>query len=109
MTPTITPGTDRQAGEPILRLVDEIAETSRDTTEQGTRFENLMLQVLPDIDLAELTGHEVTPDSWHRWRDWPKRHQYGEAAVGHRRRPRGAARRRDRPLRRSSSASATQA
>ena len=79
MTTTITPGTDRQADEPILRLVDEIAETSRDTTEQGTRFENLMLQVLPDVDLAELTGHEVAPDSWRRWHDWPKRRQYGEA------------------------------
>ena len=75
MTPTIT----HRDGRLILQLVDEIVETSRDTTEQGTRFENLMLQVLPAVDLAELTGHEVAPDTWSRWHDWPKRHQYGEA------------------------------
>ena len=75
------PGRDgRGDGPTILDLVREIAETSRDTTEQGTRFEQLMLQVLPDVDLAELTGHDVAEDSWCRWLDWSKRDQYGEAS-----------------------------
>ena len=77
--PTASARDDGEDGRPILDLVREIAETSRDTTEQGTRFEQLMLQVLPNVDLAELTGHDVAGDSWCRWVDWAKRDQYGEA------------------------------
>ena len=79
MMPPTTSGEGRQAGELILKVVDRIAGTSRDTSEQGTRFENLILQVLPHVDVAEFTGHEVAPDTWCRWRDWSKRRQYGEA------------------------------
>ena len=78
--PTASARDDREDGRSILDLVREIAETSRDTTEQGTRFEQLMLQVLPDVDLAELTGHDIAEGSWCRWCDWSKRHQYGEAS-----------------------------
>ena len=78
--PTAPARDGHEEGLSILDLVRGIAETSRDTTEQGTRFEQLMLQVLPHVDVAELIGHDVAEDSWCRWLDWSKRDQYGEAS-----------------------------
>ena len=79
--PTDSVRNGREDGPSILDLVREITETSRDTTEQGTRFEQLMLQVLPNVDLAELTGHDVAQDTWCRWLEWSKRGQYAEALA----------------------------
>lgn len=81
MTRTITPSNIQQGRPSILKLVEEIAETSQDTIEQGTRFENLVLGILPQVDLPELTGHEVARDNWVRWNSWAKRDQYGRLTV----------------------------